>query len=244
MKKRSQIPVVLGLSALTAIVLFAHFRGRQIPNELAARSFPIHGVDVSHHQGAIDWPSVASDHIGFAYIKATEGGDFRDDFFKRNWTKAAANRIPRGAYHFFSFKVSGARQSDNFIATVPVDPSALPPAVDLEYGENVAAYPSVSKFQKELTALLSCLRRAYHKEPVVYTTEDFYVRYLANYPVRRLWIRNTLARPRLPPARSWLFWQFADTGRVKGIRTPVDLNVFAGDRAAFHALTTEDKPVL
>ncbi|HEX2068810.1 MAG TPA: GH25 family lysozyme, partial [Actinomycetota bacterium] len=32
-----------------------------------------YGIDVSHHQGRIDWPRVAADDISFAYIKASEG---------------------------------------------------------------------------------------------------------------------------------------------------------------------------
>jgi lysozyme len=48
------------------------------------------GVDVSGHQGDIDWPSLAAGGVGFAYIKATEGGDFRDTYFQENSSSAKA----------------------------------------------------------------------------------------------------------------------------------------------------------
>lgn len=43
-----------------------------------------YGIDVSRHQGEIDWTQVADDGIEFAYIKATEGGDFVDERFQQN----------------------------------------------------------------------------------------------------------------------------------------------------------------
>lgn len=198
MKKRVSISVVSCLMGLAAILGIAYFTGRLIPNGWAAGSYAVRGVDVSHHQGPIDWPSVASEDIGFAYIKATEGGDFRDDQFVSNSKQAAACGIPCGAYHFFIFNTSGALQADNFIATVPVASSSLPPAVDLEFVGNTGVRPSVSEFRKELAVLLSRLRHAYHREPVLYTTDDFYAHYLSGYPVKRLWIRNTLNKPELP----------------------------------------------
>ncbi len=36
----------------------------------------VSGIDVSHHQGTVDWEAVASAGISFAYVKATEGSDF------------------------------------------------------------------------------------------------------------------------------------------------------------------------
>ncbi len=46
----------------------------------------VSGIDVSHHQGAIDWQAVASAGIDFAYAKATEGSQFVDGQFASNWS--------------------------------------------------------------------------------------------------------------------------------------------------------------
>lgn len=46
--------------------------------------YEISGVDVSHHQGQIDWDALAADGTTFAYIKASEGGDWTDDLFSAN----------------------------------------------------------------------------------------------------------------------------------------------------------------
>ena len=52
--------------------------------------YPVRGIDVSHHQGAIDWTAVAADDVAFAYLKASEGGDHRDRRFAANWRAAFA----------------------------------------------------------------------------------------------------------------------------------------------------------
>lgn len=60
--------------------------------QLAATSaaWRTYGIDVSAHQDTVDWEAVAGDKIEFAYIKATEGGDFVDDRFRENWVGAAS----------------------------------------------------------------------------------------------------------------------------------------------------------
>src|SRR5437868_5468775 len=55
------------------------------------RRFPVWGVDVSHHQGHIDWARVAREpHLAFAYIKASEGSDWTDARFRDNASGARA----------------------------------------------------------------------------------------------------------------------------------------------------------
>ncbi len=62
----------------------------------------VEGVDVSSHQEAIDWRALAGTGVKFAYIKASEGADFRDERFASNWRDSAAAGIKRGAYHYFT----------------------------------------------------------------------------------------------------------------------------------------------
>lgn len=230
---------VVGLLLAAAGMGVAYRVGWWIPNGWAAGAYTVRGVDVSHYQGRIDWKAVASEGIGFAYIKATEGSDWRDSYFVENWKQSAAQRIPRGAYHFFRLTASGKAQAENFLATVPVDPGAMPPVVDLELGGNSSDRPRVEALRAELDTLLSRLRQAYGKEPVLYTDEEFYRSYLVGYPIRRLWISSLIMRPPAFAASSWLFWQFTERGRVRGIETLVDIDVFAKDAAAFQAFLAE-----
>tara|TARA_Y100001933_G_scaffold248756_1_gene283035 strand:+ start:378 stop:620 length:243 start_codon:yes stop_codon:yes gene_type:complete len=59
------------------------------------------GIDVSHHQGAIDWAKVKAAGVHYCFMKATEGSTFKDKRFDFNWNQAKAHGIIRGAYHFF-----------------------------------------------------------------------------------------------------------------------------------------------
>ena len=118
-----------GMAATVAALLAAGY-GYYLDFEPDRGKFPVRGVDVSHHQGAIDWQALKSDGIAFAYIKASEGGDFSDPKFTENWREAARAGIARGAYHFFTLCRPGEEQARLFTAMVPVSPGALPPGAE------------------------------------------------------------------------------------------------------------------
>ncbi len=213
--------------ALAAPAAWWWFRGYR-PD--AAR-YPIRGIDVSHHQGAIDWTKVAADDVVFAYLKATEGGDHRDREFARNWRDARDAGIAVGAYHFFTFCRPGADQAANFLAVVPVEADALPPAVDLEYGGNCGRMLDGTTMRRELDAFLAPVERAYRKPAILYVTPEFLGAYRTHLPERALWRRSIQRAPdNIAP---WRLWQYNNRGRVNGIAGPVDLNVFADDADAF-----------
>ena len=193
--------------------------------------YPLRGIDVSHHQRAIDWSRVAADDVAFVYVKATEGGDYRDDAFARNWRDARAAGLAVGAYHFFTFCRSGAEQADNFLATVPVEADALPPAVDVEFGGNCGRVPAPDALRREIEAFLAKVEPAYGKRAVLYVTADTLDAYAAALPPRALWRRSLLREP--DPLWQWRVWQYHNRGRVAGIDGPVDLNVFFAGPVAF-----------
>ena len=229
-----RLRIAIGLLAAFALTFFVlAFFGIWIPNNPSKAKYPIRGIDVSHHQGDIDWKSVKAAGIHFAYIKATEGADFTDATFAGNWKGSEEAGIVRGAYHFFTFGSSGQLQASHFISRVPADLNALPPAIDLEFsGYNKERRAAPEEFQRELSAFWDAIFTHYHKSLVVYTTDDFQKQYLAAMPIERLWIREVMTAPR----QSWTFWQFSPRGRVRGVPTFVDLNVFHGTSADFSKL--------
>ena len=201
---------------------------------------PVRGVDVSHYQGDIHWPTLARQDVRFAYIKATEGSGSRDERFPENWQNARAAGLKVGAYHFFSFDSSGAAQAENFMGTVPVEPDALPPAIDVEgYGSHRFRLPDADAVLPEITAMVDALREAYGRPPVIYCNRAVYRKYImgrfADCPV---WFRDLIDEPVLPDRRPWTLWQYTDKGRLKGFEGEaafIDINVFNGTQAAFDA---------
>jgi lysozyme len=181
------------------------------------------GIDVSAHQGVIDWLAVARDNIRFVYIKATEGGDFVDRRFSVNWQEAGRAGLDRGAYHFFTLCTDGAVQAANFLRAVPPEPDSLAPAVDLELVGNCNARPATSELDTELSRFLSLVEDAWHMKAVLYVGDEFERR----YPVRKrlgrsLWHRRFLRRPNVD---GWIIWQLHGYARVEGINGGVDLDI-------------------
>ncbi|MDB5705639.1 MAG: lysozyme [Sphingomonas bacterium] len=183
------------------------------------------GIDVSHYQGRIDWPLLPGQGVDFAYIKATEGGDYRDDRFAANWQGAGQAGIARGAYHFFTLCRSGADQAANFIATVPLDAAMLSPVVDLEAGGNCAGRPSRAAFLAEVTTFIQRVEARFGKPVTLYLTREFDTDYAvsANIP-RRLWLRRLILEPGWG-ARPWSIWQASSFRRLRGVPGRVDWNV-------------------
>jgi len=214
---------------------FAHYPGFGIQLPIG---FEIHGIDVSHHQDVIKWESVRdmeekSVKLGFSFIKATEGYTRKDRLFRRNWKKAKEVGLVRGAYHFFLPNKNGMIQAENFIGSVKLESGDLPPVVDIEetYGVRTA------DLRKRLREWLNKVERHYGVKPIIYTSADFYTSYLGkefdDYP---LWVAHYIQRNKPRISRPWIFWQYAETGRVNGITSRVDFNVFSGDSAEFNML--------
>lgn len=202
------------------------------------RAYPVRGVDVSHLQPGIDWLQVKKAGISFAYIKATEGEDFVDPDFARNWRGAAAAGVARGAYQFYNFCKGGAEQADRFIQTVPPDPGALPPVIDLEQSRSCAKMPARAAFQKDLAEFVRRIKAAYGRAPMLYVNYAIYDDYIKGGSVLyRLWITDAVHKaPQISDNAPWTMWQYGYRGKVPGIPGVVDVDVFNGSSQQLAAL--------
>lgn len=188
-------------------------------------AYPVRGVDVSNHQGLIDWRRVAADDVSFAIVKATEGGDWVDKSFARNVAAAREAGLAVGAYHFFTFCRPAVEQAQNFIATVPRDQAWLPPVVDIEFHGNCPRRPTPEEMSAELAAFLDPVEAHFGKPAVIYLIGEAEDRYGAIMPDRLRWVRSLSLHP---GHEGWVYWQYHNMGRVDGIEGDVDLNVLRG----------------
>lgn len=250
-KKRSVNKIFMIVAAVAAILAIYIWITYSAQRKEAARfalypdfgielplGYKIHGIDVSSYQGNIHWPAVAQMQaqdvqIKFAFIKATEGLKFVDKKYTRNWQKAKETNITRGAYHFFIATRSGRLQAQNFIKTVKLEPGDLPPVLDVEELYGVRA----DSMRSRVAAWLQAVEKAYNVKPVIYTSASFYKNFLGHdfddYP---LWVAHYFVKEKPGVADGWSFWQHNATGKVNGIRTRVDFNVFSGDTLLFKSL--------
>lgn len=196
------------------------------------KTYGIHGIDVSAHQGEVNWDYVRSmkiktDSVTFVFIKATEGTSYFDKYFQHNWEESKRVGILRGAYHYFRPDIKGDVQASQFIQHVHIEKEDLPPVLDIE---EIRKTDPIT-LRKELKIFLDILEKKYAMKPIIYTNKNFYEAYLGKdfkqYP---LWVAQykNLQTPRVK-GRSWAFWQHSYQGTVNGINTPVDLNVFESD---------------
>jgi lysozyme len=244
-KKISKWWIVVGIFIVTLVIVAVGYdwwlsrKSRFVRYPAFGISIPenylIHGIDVSKYQATISWESVKEMKVkdiqlGFVFIKATEGIVNTDPQFKRNWKKSKQAGLIRGAYHFFLATKDGREQAENFISMVDLEKGDFPPVVDIEqtYGVN----PAILK--KELKEWLDVIEYYYGVKPIIYTSVAFYSRYLGkefnSYP---LWAAHYYQydTPRID--RNWDFWQHSEEGRVNGILSKVDFNVFNGDSLQF-----------
>jgi lysozyme len=214
-----------GIFALGLGLWSAFLHGIWVPNGPNPRAFPTMGIDVSNHQGEIDWDRVAKAGVKFVYIKSTEGSSFSDKRFATNWAESERVGITRGAYHYFTFRSSGEAQARHMIKTVPRDPKALPPAIDLEFDGNSALRPTVAEFTQEFGDFMRIMEDHYGTVPVVYTMDTFHDVYLRDVRIERLWLRDVFFKPKDLRGKPFVIWQYSDRGQIDGISGPVDMNV-------------------
>lgn len=216
--------ICLTAAAIVAVVGRRVFAPAEAHVEVDRRLYPVRGIDISAHNGTVDFARVARDGIDFVYIKATEGATWRDALFEQNYAAATEAGISVGAYHFFRFDVPGWRQSVNVLNTIGLRRLDLPIAIDVEEWGNPAEY-TTDEIVANLRSLVELLRRN-GREPVIYTNKNGYYRFVrGRFDDVGLWICS-FTTPAIAEHTRWTIWQHSHRGRVSGISGAVDLCTF------------------
>ncbi|MGE7920613.1 glycoside hydrolase family 25 protein [Viridibacillus sp. NPDC093762] len=195
----------------------------------------IQGLDVSQHQGNINWTSVYESGKSFAFIKATEGATHKDTKFDFNYSEAKNAGLYVGAYHF-AYPESlddPILEADHFVDIVTKaggceDNISLPPVLDLETNQGGLSKDQLSEWA---TIWMECVMEKIGVKPILYTYLDFgrnnLNELLGEFP---LWYaRYNVQQPEdFAGWREWKFLQFTNSGHVSGIAGNVDLNEFDG----------------
>ncbi len=181
------------------------------------------GIDVSHHQGSIDWKKVkkAKPDLAFVYVKCTEGKDYVDPKFKVNAEGASSQGYKVGAYHYFRMTSSAHDQFDSFKKQMDAVHIDLVPMVDVERGDGKPR----KELQDSLQVLLALLEDAYGKKPMIYGTNRSYNEYCApEFNYYPLYIgRYGKNKPVVTGPSHYTIWQFSESAKIPGIPKPVDM---------------------
>lgn len=192
--------------------------------------FPIAGIDISKHNGDIDFDQVRDDNYQFVFIKASEGKTYRDEAFERNYRKARKAGLKVGAYHFFRKNRTAREQADNLLQAIEGKELDLPLVIDLEDDWGNGATVSREMALERVMDMIEILNGKGY-QVMIYTNMDGYNKYykdmLADHD---LWLCSFTSSDNLS-SMSYRFHQFSHEGSVQGVDGDVDLNVFRGSRS-------------
>ena len=184
------------------------------------------GIDVSEHQGHIDWAKVAKDGVQFAVIRAGYGRELsqKDDYFEQNYTAAKKVGIQVGAY-WYSYADSVKRAEEEAKTCLKVLEGKkfdLPIFFDQEYEKSILALSSKTRTDiilKFLEIIQAAGRKCGLYSSTNFITTKLQASRLRQYP---LWIAEYGSKLHYP-GTVWA-WQYTSTGRVSGIKGHVDCN--------------------
>lgn len=183
------------------------------------------GLDVSHHQGKINWEEVFAEDsyvdIDFVYLKATEGKNHKDTQFDRNRRILKSKKVKHGAYHFFATKSYPWPQVENFFNHYTYKLGDLPPVLDVE----LEGY-SDSDLIAKMKIWLDAVETKIGVRPIIYTSNHFYnTKFRGKFPRTKFWLASYSKEPKHLTDEAVIHWQWTESAKITGIRENVDLNV-------------------
>ena len=186
------------------------------------------GLDVSGHQGNVDWPYVRAHGADFAYVKATEGTTYANPYFAQQYNGSYDVGLVRGAYHFaLPDRSAAVRQADFLVehgGGWSADGRTLPPLLDIEYNPyGPTCYGlSPAAMVRWVRSFGERVHSRTGRYPTLYTTADWWTTCTgaATGPART----DPLFVARYAPAvgglpagwHHWTFWQYDDAGTFPG----------------------------
>ena len=225
-KRNGPLLAAVAVALLGVAFLFNKMMSRRA-ERITVVSTKYNGIDVSKHNGKINWQRVAADQkIQFVYIKATEGASLVDKTYRRNITEARKNGLLVGSYHFFTSYKSPEEQYKNFKNHVKKSEQDLLPMVDVEEAGN--RYAKREVLQQRLWTFMNLVKADYGEYPVLYSQYKFYNDLLApDFNKCIIFIARYGSNvPTLKGGGKYNIWQYTERGKVDGIKGYVDLDRF------------------
>ena len=186
------------------------------------------GIDISSHQGYVDWAKVSSDQdICFVYIKATEGATYHSPHYIHNFTQARRHGLLVGSYHYLTSSSSVDEQFKNFSMYALKPQQDLIPMLDIETRGDWSRSQLIDSVNK----FCQLVENLYGVQPMIYSTMGFYNKNLApHFNNHHLYIgRYSNEAPEITWEGEYTIWQYSETGIIPGIDTYVDLCRYRDD---------------
>lgn len=212
---------------------WGHFEAARPTNIYFPAGYSIYGIDLSHHQGEIQWDVLRRElgkdsvRLRFIFHKATEGTDHLDKSYYENMNMSRRYGYINGAYHYFKSGSDPIKQAEWFIERAKLRSGDLAPVLDVE---EESGY--LNDFRHNVLAWLRHVEAYYGVKPIIYASHSFRTTYLnaPEFDAYPFWIAHYYVRE-VQYKGKWDFWQHTDRGVLPGITEDVDLNVFNGNES-------------
>ena len=192
------------------------------------------GIDVSSHNGAVDWPAVKTDGIEFAMLRigyrgAQNGILHEDEYIDANMEQAIQNHLRVGVY-FFSSATSSKEideEVDLVLNKIKGYKITMPVVFDMEEFDQGGRIDDLSMEQRTKLALRFCKKiKEAGYTPMIYGNmtwlyQNYDFEKISKYPI---WLASYSTR--CPMEDKFDMWQYSNQGRVNGIEGDVDINIY------------------
>ncbi len=183
------------------------------------------GIDISNHNGNIDFLKVKKEGIEVVIIKATEGVNWIDPNLEVYYNSALKVGLAIGFYHFMSEKTSPSKQAEDFFSAIKGKNYKVIPCLDIETN-------NYGRTSREITdrclEFARKLKELSNQECIIYTGGYFgrdnldsrikhYKAWIAHYGV---------SVPMNTGFHNVVGHQYTENGKISGINGNVDLNNF------------------
>ncbi len=221
-----------GFTVIISLLIYVDF-------VVADENIQVQGIDVSHYQGDIDWQAVRDAGIEFVFIKCTDSTNDKDSKFEANWAGAKDAGIPRGAYHFFHPEKDPGAQANFFLKCFDEQVGELSPVVDVERYKDDFAKLECQDVLDKINAFAKTVSQKLKDKIIIYTNPSTWEQNMCGADIfddNGIWIAEYSATLKLDGKwKKWNFWQYSQSGTIKGIDGSVDLNRFNGTADQFEA---------
>ena len=225
----------------------------------------IYGIDIARYQHEkgrkrfnINWKQMRINYLGhkshknvkgtadypvsFIFIKSTESTNIRNRYYAADYQQARKHGIRVGAYHFFRLRTTGTAQAQFFLRYTFFNKGDLPPVLDVEPSDaQIQAAGGVETMFRNVRTWLRIVEQHTGVKPILYVNQRFVNMYLSKAPDIKRDYRVWIARyGEYKPDVRLAFWQLCPDGRVAGIHSDVDINVFNGYQTQFEEFLKEE----
>lgn len=183
------------------------------------------GIDISNHNGNIDFNQVKNDGVEVVIIKATEGVDFVDSYLEEHYRNACGKGLAIGFYHFMSERTNPSQQAEDFYNAIKDKEYNVMPCLDIESNSQCR---SAAEITDRCLEFLNRFKELSELDCMIYTGgyfgRDSLDDRIKNYPA---WIAHYgVDTPMATGFTRVVGHQYTETGFIAGVNGNVDINNF------------------